>query len=103
MALDDPLGAAGPGGLTAARWRLAPAAWGRGYATEAAALALAQAHEVQRWRQVVSYTAATNLRSLAVMRRLGMTRFAEFEHPTFAAGHPLRRHVLCLHDASTPP
>jgi hypothetical protein len=28
------------------------------------------------------------------MRRLGMNRIGEFDHPNLAEGHPLRRHVL---------
>jgi RimJ/RimL family protein N-acetyltransferase len=31
--------------------------------------------------------------SQAVMRRLGMTPYARFDHPRIAAGHPVRPHI----------
>lgn len=75
-------------------WRLARAAWGQGYASEAARLVLAQAFTLLRLAQVVSFTALTNEASQAVMRRIGMRRVCEFDHPRIALGHPLSRHVL---------
>jgi RimJ/RimL family protein N-acetyltransferase len=76
-------------------WRLACAAWGHGYATEAARAALAYAFDVLELPEVVSFTSRTNLRSQAVMRRIGMTRDPadDFDHPRVPPG-PLRRHVL---------
>jgi RimJ/RimL family protein N-acetyltransferase len=44
--------------------------------------------------EIVSFTAVTNARSIAVMERLGMTRIREFQHPQLPDGHPLRQHVL---------
>ena len=46
--------------------------------------------------EVVSMTATTNVRSQAVMRRLGMTHDPgdDFDHPALPPGHPLERHVL---------
>ena len=73
-------------------WRLASWAWGHGYATEAARAALAVG--LEHTDQVVSLTALTNLRSQAVMQRLGMRRDGEFDHPSIPEGHPLRRHVV---------
>ena len=75
-------------------WRLARAAWGRGYATEGARLALAHAFEVAGLPQVVSFTALANVASQAVMQRIALTRRGEFDHPRLAADHPLGRHVL---------
>ncbi|MDE2094968.1 MAG: GNAT family N-acetyltransferase [Burkholderiales bacterium] len=80
-------------------WRLARAAWGRGYATEAAALVLRHAFDVLELPQVVSFTATANLASQAVMQRIGLQRRGEFDHPRLAEGHPLRRHVLYAQDA----
>jgi len=54
-------------------WRLARAYWGHGYATEAAAAALAFAFDELQCPEVVSFADAGNERSLAVMRRLRMT------------------------------
>ncbi|WP_018352418.1 GNAT family N-acetyltransferase [Longispora albida] len=76
-------------------WRLARSAWGHGYATEAARAALAAGWEAGL-DEIVSMTATSNLRSMAVMERIGMTRdpAGDFDFPTIPAGHPLRRHVL---------
>ena len=77
-------------------WRLAHSAWGHGYATEAARAALSYGFEYVGLPEIVSMTAATNVRSQAVMRRLGMTRDPrdDFDHQKLPDGHPLRRHVL---------
>ena len=39
-------------------------------------------------------TAVLNEPSQAVMRRLGMTLHAHFEHPRIEPGHPLRAHMV---------
>ena len=77
-------------------WRLARWAWGHGYATEAAQEALRVGFDELGLTEIVSFTAAPNERSQAVMRRIGMTRdpAADFDYPGIAEGHPLRRHVL---------
>src|SRR5258708_20130276 len=53
-------------------WRLARPAWGHGYATEAALEALRHGFDTLGLPEIVAVTAATNLRSQAVMRRVGM-------------------------------
>jgi RimJ/RimL family protein N-acetyltransferase len=77
-------------------WRLGRAWWGRGFATEAAQAAIADGVTRCRINDFVSFTAEGNLRSRAVMARLGMTRDAaeDFDHPRLPEGHRLRRHVL---------
>jgi RimJ/RimL family protein N-acetyltransferase len=77
-------------------WRLAFVHWGRGYATEAARLALGHGFATLGLSDVVSYTTIANRRSRAVMERLGMRRdpAEDFDHPELPEGHPLRRHVL---------
>jgi RimJ/RimL family protein N-acetyltransferase len=77
-------------------WRLARHAWGQGYATEAARPALAFGFETVGLEEIVSFTVPANLRSRAVMQRIGMRHDAadDFDHPKLPAGHPLRRHVL---------
>jgi len=77
-------------------WRLPRWAWGHGYATEAAREALAVGFDEVGLSEIVSFTAIGNERSQAVMRRLGMTRDPadDFDYPTLAEGHPLRRSVM---------
>jgi ribosomal-protein-alanine N-acetyltransferase len=77
-------------------WRLARAHWGLGHATEAARAVLDFGSNALGLDEIVSFTTHANLRSRAVMQRLGMTRSPadDFEHPSFPEGHPLRRHVL---------
>jgi RimJ/RimL family protein N-acetyltransferase len=77
-------------------WRLDRPFWGYGYATEAARAALADGFERVGLREIVSFTSPLNVRSVAVMERLGMTREPndDFDHPRVPEGHPLRRHVL---------
>jgi ribosomal-protein-alanine N-acetyltransferase len=95
------LNAVGPdlmrgGDLIEIGWRLARRAWGRGYATEGATSVLADAFGRLRLAEVVSFTSAINHRSIAVMRRIGMTRRPDrdFDHPRIPAGHPLQPHVV---------
>jgi ribosomal-protein-alanine N-acetyltransferase len=77
-------------------WRLSRDAWGQGYATEAAREALRFGFEDVGLGEIVAMTVPENVRSLAVMERLGMTRDPadDFDHPRVPEGHRLRRHVL---------
>lgn len=70
-----PSGPAHPiGAHTDIGWRLVRSAWGNGYATEAAQAALQDAFTRVGLAEVLSYTAPDNLRSQAVMTRLGLQR-----------------------------
>lgn len=76
-------------------WRLARAHWRQGFATEAALAALRIGFEQLRLNEIVSYTSVTNVRSRAVMERIGMRDTREdFEHPGVPEGHSLRPHCL---------
>lgn len=76
-------------------WRLGAEHWGHGYATEAARAVLIHGFGTLGLKEIVSFTATQNLRSQAVMRRIGMERRPEmdFEHPVLSKGHRLRPHV----------
>ncbi|MFB7368967.1 GNAT family N-acetyltransferase [Streptomyces sp. NPDC056222] len=76
-------------------WRLRRSAWGHGYATEAALACLAFGFKTVGLPEVIASTTVTNVRSQAVMRRIGMTRDPadDFEDPSVPEG-PLRRCVL---------
>lgn len=77
-------------------WRLSPAIWGLGLATEGARAALRYAFDELALTEVVAYTVPANVRSRRVMEKLGMTHNPtdDFDHPRIPEGHPLRRHVL---------
>lgn len=77
-------------------WRLARHAWGYGYASEAARRALVYGFESLGLRELVSFATATNVRSQAVMDRIGMTHDPadDFDHPAIVPSSPLNRHVL---------
>src|SRR5258707_434293 len=76
-------------------WR-APA-WGHGYATEAALAALRYGFDVMGLPEIVAVTMALNLRSRAVMGRIGMTSdpAEDFDDPDVDEV-PLRRHMVYL-------
>ncbi|WP_415895135.1 GNAT family N-acetyltransferase [Neptuniibacter sp. PT34_22] len=76
-------------------WRLSQAFWGKGYATEAAKKALEFAFVELGLDEVVSFTAVPNLRSQAVMTRLGLRDTGDnFNHPAVPSDSPLYEHVL---------
>ena len=77
-------------------WRLRRSAWGQGLATEAATAALDFGFGSAGLEEVVSFTSVGNIRSQAVMRRLGMTHDhgGDFQHPLVPPGHHLAPHLL---------
>jgi RimJ/RimL family protein N-acetyltransferase len=77
-------------------WRLHPDHWGHGYATEAASAALGYGFGPAGLDEIIAFTTTLNVRSQAVMERIGMARDpgADFDHPRVPEGNPLRRHVL---------
>jgi RimJ/RimL family protein N-acetyltransferase len=79
-------------------WMLARPAWGQGYATEAARAMLAWGFETLDLPLVWSWTSVGNLRSQAVMGRLGLTRVParDFDQPGAAADDPLRRSLVYM-------
>jgi RimJ/RimL family protein N-acetyltransferase len=82
-------------------WRFARHAWGSGYASEAARAALAFGFERLGPPEIVAFTATGNLRSQAVMDRIGMARREDldFDHPALPRGHVLERHVVWVAQA----
>src|SRR4051794_40280555 len=72
-------------------WRLAFEHWGQGYATEAARLVIDFGFAIVELPEIVSFTAPTNMRSRAVMEKLGMRRdpAGDFDYPGFPESHPL--------------
>jgi RimJ/RimL family protein N-acetyltransferase len=77
-------------------WRLSPAQWGKGLATEGARGAIQFAFATLKLRELVAITVPANLRSRRVMEKIGLQHLPEldFEHPRLPEGHPLRTHLL---------
>ncbi|MEM9331612.1 MAG: GNAT family N-acetyltransferase [Pseudomonadota bacterium] len=78
-------------------WRLAPQFWGKGYITEAAVKLLQFGFETLQLPEIISFAVHNNLRSLAVMKRIGMIRtpHLDFDHPRVPDTHPhLKRHLV---------
>ena len=77
-------------------WRLRREFWGQGIAFNAAGQAIEYAFSEMKLLELVSFTAAVNLRSRRLMERLGFAHNVtdDFDHPEIAEGHWLRRHVL---------
>jgi RimJ/RimL family protein N-acetyltransferase len=77
-------------------WRLAFDHWGKGYATEGARAALDFGFNQAGLDEIVSFTAAINAKSRAVMERLGMQTDPrdDFTHVRLGPDHPLYHHVL---------
>jgi RimJ/RimL family protein N-acetyltransferase len=94
----NPMPAGTPGaGEWEVGWRLARHAWGHGYATEAGTEGVRVARGLGVPR-VWSMTVPGNVRSIAVMRRLGLVEHGTFEHARFPPGHRLREHVAYVLD-----
>ena len=76
-------------------WKLSFETWGHGYASEAARASLDWLFANSAEPEVWAISVTSNLRSRAVMGRLGMTHdpALDFDHPRIAEGDPLRRHV----------
>jgi len=77
-------------------WRIAKKHWNQGYATEAARFVLHEAFEKFNLKEVVSFTAMPNKKSMRIMEKIGMVRDLkdDFDHPKLDKDHWLCRHVL---------
>jgi len=76
-------------------WRLHPRYWGNGYATEASEKSLEFAFQNIALTEVIAMTTVSNLRSVAVMKRLGLNNTCQnFMHPKISPENPLAEHLL---------
>jgi RimJ/RimL family protein N-acetyltransferase len=77
-------------------WRLRKEFWGKSIGFAAALQAEEYAFSTLKLSELVSFTSASNVKSIALMERLGFTRDPreDFDHPRIEEGHPLRPHVL---------
>ncbi|WP_407309972.1 GNAT family N-acetyltransferase [Desulfosporosinus sp. SB140] len=82
-------------------WRLKCEAWGNGFATEGAKACLKYGIERLEFNKVYSFTSKINVQSENVMKKIGMVKVMEFEHPNIIEGCSLREHVLYSIDSSS--
>ena len=75
-------------------WRYKKESWKQGFATEAANACLKYGFYTLQFDKIVSFTSAINLNSEQVMKRIGMTKVGEFDHPKIEVGNILCRHLL---------
>jgi RimJ/RimL family protein N-acetyltransferase len=80
-----------------AGWRLDRAAWGFGYAAEAARAAITHTFQLTDAAEILAFTAPTNQRSLAVMLRLGFRRDAARDF-TYETGLPAVLYAMAKRD-----
>lgn len=62
-------------------WRLQRSAWGKGYATEGAKACLDYGFKELALDEIYSVASVGNTKSTNVMKKIGMTKLLEFDHP----------------------
>ncbi|MBL4662050.1 MAG: GNAT family N-acetyltransferase [Flavobacteriaceae bacterium] len=75
-------------------WRLQKSAWNQGLASEGALACLNYGFTVLKMPIIHSITAATNIKSEHIMKKLGMEKIGVFDHPKLAKNDPLTPHVV---------
>jgi RimJ/RimL family protein N-acetyltransferase len=76
-------------------WRLDKSHWNRGYATEAAKIALKSAFEDHLLNEVVSYCPLVNKASIRVMQKIGLQFKGEyFRHTVWDESSTISKHIL---------
>ena len=77
-------------------WRICRSAWGQGYGTEAAKVALNYGFNTLGLNEIVSFTVPANKKSIRVMEKIGMKRDhkGDFLHPELPEPHQLSHHIL---------
>ena len=71
-------------------WRLDPAFWGKGYATEGAKACLEFGFNTIGLDEIYSVAVHQNQNSFRVMEKLGMQKIDTIFHPAMDANHPLQ-------------
>jgi len=62
-------------------WRLKKSSWGKGYATEGAKRCLEHAFNELKIDQIISICTIRNTKSEHIMKKIGMIKKGEFNHP----------------------
>lgn len=75
-------------------WRLAQEHWGNGFATEGAKACLEYGFKTIGLEEIIAVAMASNLPSIHVMKKIGMERVGEFDHPALE-GRPEMGRCVC--------
>lgn len=75
-------------------WRFKKEEWSKGFAIEAASACLAFGFTELGFDKIVSFTSAINRKSENVMKRIGMEKVGNFDHPKIDKKNVLCNHVL---------
>ena len=75
-------------------WRLSNTEWNNGFASEGAKRCLEYAFNVLKLEKIYSIAPKINIKSERVMKKIGMEKFMEFEHPLLINDERLRDCVL---------
>ncbi len=62
-------------------WRLKPSAWGNGFATEGAQACIRFGFDTLKLDEIYAVAPERNVKSQAVMQKIGMTYATRFKHP----------------------
>ncbi len=63
-------------------WRLKRSSWFNGYATEGAKACLDYAFNTLQIKELLSMAPAINNKSIAIMKKIGMSKLSDFIHPS---------------------
>ena len=77
-------------------WRLKKEYWNKGYATEGASACLKYGINNLHLDKIYSFTAKINIPSERVMKKIGMQKIGEFQHPNVDPISRLCKHVLYM-------
>ncbi len=75
-------------------WRLRKEYWNKGLATEGAKACLYYGFNQLNLKEIYSFTSKINTPSENVMKKIGMKKLKEFDHPKVDSSSPLCKHVL---------
>lgn len=73
-------------------WRLKKGAWGKGYATEGAKRCLEYGFNTLNIKKIISVCTINNTKSENVMKKIGMTKIGQFNHPELVEYPEYERH-----------
>lgn len=74
-------------------WRLKKTAWGKGYATEGARRCVKHAFNALGINKIISVCTLQNQKSEKVMKKIGMKKIGEFDHPKMNNYPEYKKHI----------